>query len=81
MTKYEIVSLLRDLLKNLNAMGISTADYVKADVYRDFLSMNKSGEKVYYIVLRLSEKYSISTRTIYRIVSEMSEECQSVTLE
>lgn len=80
MKKYEVLALHKELLQRLKGMGVQTEDYIKVDIYRDYLLMKQKNEKVLYIVNTLSKRYSMGVRTIYRVIKEMQEECQFLTL-
>lgn len=76
MTVYDIVSLNRELLKRLHKNGIKVNDYKLLDLYNDYLQMKADGDKTSYIVAKLSNKYKVCERQVFKVVKKMSQNCQ-----
>lgn len=75
MTVYDIVSLNRELLKRLHKNGIKVNDYKWLDLYNDYLQMKAEGYKTSYIVAKLSSKYKVCERQVFKVVKKMSLNC------
>ncbi|MBE6289171.1 MAG: hypothetical protein E7100_02900 [Bacteroidaceae bacterium] len=71
----EALELNRELLKKLRAMGIRTEDTEYIDLYKEYLEMNGMGWKMTYIVAVLSDKYGVSERSVYAIISRLGNDC------
>ncbi|MGP1464208.1 hypothetical protein [Prevotella koreensis] len=75
MTLFEIIYFNRELIKRLQSVGFKPADCRYIELYNDYEHMYKQGEKVTYIVSRLSEKYDTSERKIYSIIKRFQTNC------
>ena len=75
MTVYDIVSLNRELLKRLHKNGIKTDDYKWLDLYNDYLQMKAENHKTSYVVAKLSSKYKVCERQVFKVVKKMSQNC------
>ena len=75
MTVYDIVSLNRELLKRLHKNGIKVDDYKWLDLHSDYLQMKADGHKTSYIVAKLSSKYKVCERQVFKVVKKMSQNC------
>ncbi len=75
MTVYDIVSLNRELLKRLHKNGIKTDDYKWLDLYNDYLQMKAENHKTSYVVAKLSSKYKVCERQVFKVVKKMSSNC------
>ena len=75
MTVYDIVSLNRELLKRLHKNGIKTDDYKWLDLHNDYLQMKADGYKTSYIVAKLSIKYNVCERQVFKVVKKMNQNC------
>lgn len=76
MKVYEILSLNRDFLEKLHEFGINLSEVRWIDVYSEYISMKRCGEKKAYIVAFLSEKHNICERKVYKIIETMEKDCQ-----
>lgn len=76
MTVYDIVSLNRELLKRLHKNGIKTDDYKWLDLYNDYMQMKADGNKTSYIVAKLSCRYKVCERQVFKVVKKMGQNCQ-----
>ena len=64
----DILKFNRELLGKIQDAGIRLTDCRYIDLYNEYQDLQAQGEKITYIVAMLSEKYSISERTIYDVV-------------
>lgn len=76
MTRYEILSLNKELLQRLDEAGIKAKDYQYVDLFRDYMKMMQEGNKTTYAVAMLSEKYAISERKVYDILRHLRTDCK-----
>ena len=83
MTTYEILTLNRELLVKLSALGIRNEDCKYLSLYDEYLTQSAQKEKITYIVAQLSEKYRVSERQVYTIIRRFGNDCNvfAVTLE
>lgn len=65
MTVFELIEINRYQLEMLLKAGIKVSDVRYIDLYRDYIMMKRSGEKITYIVTCLAERYQVSVRKIY----------------
>ena len=75
MTVYDIVSLNRELLKRLHKNGIKVDDYKWLDLHNDYLQMKAENHKTSYVVAKLSSKYKVCERQVFKVVKKMSSNC------
>ena len=75
MTVYDIVSLNCELLKRLHKNGIKVGDYKWLDLYNDYLQMKAENHKTSYVVAKLSSKYKVCERQVFKVVKKMSSNC------
>lgn len=71
---YELLDFNKELLKRLCFAGIKPEDYKYADLFADYERLNREGEKKTYIVATLADKYGISERKVYSVISHLSQE-------
>ena len=76
MTLFEILNF-SELLKRLISLGFRPDDCRYLELYRYYVQMRGEGDKVTYIVLVLSERYSVSERKIYSIIKHLETDCTS----
>ena len=72
----EILNFNRELLKRLQAAGISLEEASYIELYTDYTRLLDQGEKVSYVVAVLSEKYSVSERKVYALVKRFQSDCK-----
>ena len=63
MTVYELLSVNSEVLKKLHVNGVRISDYKYVEIYKRYLEMVESGEKVSYIVSNLASLYEVGERT------------------
>lgn len=76
MTRYEILSFNKELLRRLSCIGVKTEDFWYVDLFEDYSRMRKAGNKTTYIVAVLSDKYAVSERKVYNVIRHLSEDCK-----
>lgn len=72
----EILNFNRELLKRLQTAGIRLEDAQYIDLYTDYETMRKRGEKVSYTVAVLADKYAISERKVYGLIKRFQSDCK-----
>lgn len=72
----EILKFNRELIKRLKIAGIRLEDEAFVDLYTDYTTLLEHGEKVSYIVARLSEKYAVSERKVYMLIKRFQSDCK-----
>lgn len=78
MKVFEILSVNRELLARLSAMGVRCRDCRYIDLYRDYLKFRADGNKMTYIVAALSEKYLVSERQVYAVINRLGNDCKDL---
>ena len=68
MTLFEILEFNRELIAKLVAAGVKADDCKYIDLYIEYTSMRRRGEKVTYAVTVLAVKYGVSERKVYAIL-------------
>lgn len=74
----EVLKFNRELIKRLKIAGIRLEDEEFVDLYTDYTTLLNRGEKVSYIVARLSEKYAVSERKVYMLIKRFQSACKSL---
>jgi hypothetical protein len=74
----EILKFNRELIKRLKIAGIRLEDEEFVDLYTDYTTLQDHGEKVSYIVARLSDKYAVSERKVYMLIKRFQSDCKSL---
>lgn len=77
MTLFEILNFNKELIDRLVSIGFKLEDLHYIELYSDYESMKKQGDKVTYIVSYLSEKYGVSERNIYKIIKRFGTNCKA----
>ena len=72
----EVLKFNRELIKRLKIAGIRLEDEEFVDLYTDYTTLLGHGEKVSYIVARLSEKYAVSERKVYMLIKRLQSDCK-----
>lgn len=76
MKVYEIINFNGALLRMFDETGIKLSDHRYIELYNEYARMLEAGEKVSYIVAHLSEKYSISERSVYSLIKRLGSDCK-----
>ena len=72
----EVLKSNRELIKKLKIAGIRLEDEEFVDLYTDYTMLLEHGEKVSYIVARLSDKYAVSERKVYMLIKRFQSDCK-----
>ena len=72
----EVLKFNRELIKKLKIAGIRLEDEEFVDSYTDYTMLLEHGEKVSYIVARLSDKYAVSERKVYMLIKRFQSDCK-----
>lgn len=72
----EVLKFNRELIKKLKIAGIRLEDEEFVDLYTDYTMLLEHGEKVSYIVARLSDKYAVSERKVYMFIKRFQSDCK-----
>lgn len=75
MTIFEILKFNRELIERLSSLGFKPEDCRYIDLYEEYNRMKMAGDKVTYIVLHLSVKYSVCERKVYDIIRRFGRNC------
>lgn len=73
----EILQLGREILKKMSECGIKVDDYKYADMYREYEEMRSKGEKYWYVIKCLSDRYKVSESKAIRIIRRLSKEVKN----
>ncbi|MCL6748772.1 hypothetical protein DEM91_09090 [Prevotella sp. TCVGH] len=71
----EVLKFNRELIKRLRIAGIRLEDEEFVDLYSDYTTLLKQGEKVSYIVAVLSDRYAVSERKVYGLIKYFQSDC------
>ena len=71
MTRADLIDFNKELLQRLKQAGIRLDDYKYCDIYRDYIEMSRTERSRKVIFLTLAQRYHISDRQVYNIVSHM----------
>ena len=74
----KVLKFNRELIKRLKIAGIRLEDEEFVDLYTDYTTLLNRGEKVSYIIARLSEKYAVSERKVYMLIKRFQSDCKSL---
>lgn len=76
MRRVDLVKFSGEILKRLHENGICIKDYQHIPMLAEYERMKSGGNKTTYIVAHLSEKYDISERKVYKVLSRLLKDCQ-----
>ena len=76
MKTIEVLKFNSELIKRLKIAGIRLEDEEFVDLYTDYTMLLEHGEKVSYIVARLSDKYAVSERKVYMLIKRFQSDCK-----
>ncbi len=74
----EVLKFNRELINRLKMSGIRLEDAEYVDLYADYTMLLEHGEKVSYIVARLSDKYAVSERKVYMLIKRFQSDCKTL---
>jgi hypothetical protein len=75
MKVFEALKIGRELLKMLHDSCIKIEDCRYIGLYDDYLELVGKGHKKAYVVAVLSERYGISERKVWKILSSFGKDC------
>ena len=65
------------MLKTMSECGIKVEDYLYADMYQEYVEMRSRGEKYWYVVSYLADRYKLSESKAIRIIRRLSKEVRN----
>ena len=68
MKAYELLYINRNTLRIMSEMSLDASDIKYLEMYKDYTRLTAEGHKKAYIMQYLADEYSISERTIYRVI-------------
>ena len=71
MIRADLIEFNKELFQKLKRAGIRIDDYKYCDLYRDYVEMSSAGTSRKVTILTLAQRYGISDRQVYNIVSHM----------
>lgn len=77
MKVFEILNFNRELIKRLQQAGIRLDDAKYIDLYVDYQTMLRHGDKATYIVATLADRYAVSERKIWGLIKRFESDCKS----
>lgn len=72
MKAYELLYINRNTLRIMSEMSLDASDIKYLEMYKDYTRLTAEGHKKTYIMQYLAGEYSISERTIYRVIDRLS---------
>lgn len=75
MTIIEMLQISRELLNRVRAAGIRLEDTDYIDLYYEYCKIVGEGCKVSYAVASLADRYRISERKVYMLISKFRKHC------
>lgn len=66
----DFIRLHKGMMDLLSKYDVKMDDFKYVEMFEDYDSMIKEGNKVTYIVSYLSDKYSLSEASVYRILKK-----------
>jgi len=72
----EILKLGGEMFRILNILGIKVSMYEYVPLYEEYLYRRSRGEKMTSIVARLSDKYCMCERKVYKVIKTLGKDCQ-----
>lgn len=70
----ELMKINMKLLELMSNLGIKVTDYRFVDLYEEYQKMKREGEKYWYMITHLSEKYKVSESSVKRLIRRLSRE-------
>ena len=77
MKTVDILQIGEKFLKLMSKLDLKRDDYRHIALYEEYMKMRGEGEKVDYIMVRLSDKYGLSESTIKRVIKRLSQEVRT----
>ena len=73
MTKFELIKMNQTLLTTLVENKISPKEVQNIKIFEEYREMKAKKYKVGYIIVFLTEKYSLTESAIYKLIKRMAE--------
>jgi len=74
MKVYELLNASESIMTIFDKANVNVSDSRYIPMYTDFSRLKSEGHKITYAVAYLSEKYSLSEKTIYNVVEKFEKE-------
>lgn len=71
MIRADLIEFNKELFQKLKRAGVRLDDYKYCDLYRDYVEMTAKAASRKETMLTLAQRYGISDRQVYNIVSHM----------
>lgn len=72
MKAFELLYVNKNILEMMSNSSLDVSDIKYLEMYRVYQRLVEEGYKKAYIMQYLSEEYTISERTIYRVIDRLS---------
>lgn len=72
---YELLSLHRELLSLMAKNGLKINDFKYVELFKEYDTMTRGGEKATYAVAMLAERYGICERKVYYVIKCFRRDC------
>ena len=70
----ELVKISTKILEMMSNSDIRTGDYKFVEMYEEYKRLRNAGEKYWYIIASLAERYSISESSVKRLIRRFENE-------
>jgi len=74
MKAYELLKINTNLLEMMSKFDIKRDDCKFLKLYEEYHAMKEKGEKYWYIITKLAERYGVSASSVKRLVKRLSRE-------
>ncbi len=81
MKLFEVLNFYREPIKRLVSAGFRPDDCKYLDLYSDYLRLCGDGGKKTWVVAALAEKYAVSERKVWSIISHMETDCTKLSAQ
>lgn len=75
MTNFELIKVYQGPIEMLLKANMRLKDARFVRLYEDYLAFIRQGQKVTYAVAVLTERYHVSERKVYQIISTFGKSC------
>lgn len=70
----ELMKINSKMMELMSKLGIRVTDYRFVELYDEYSKMKMAGEKYWYTITHLSEKYNVSESSVKRLIRKLSRE-------
>ena len=70
----ELLKINQSAMESLSKADIKKGDYKFVDLHDEYVRMREKGEKYWYVITHLAEKYKMSESSVKRLVKRLSSE-------